>query len=693
MHLWGIRTRFGLALLLSLSSCVSTGKLRDGDTAFRLGKYQVAAQMLSEEYADNRNPATRAAQAYRIGQSYDAMNRPGQAADWFGKAYADGYGPDALYAQAQQQKKLEDYPAAIASLQQYLRDDPDRRSEIRREMAVLERIRDQIGGQAYFDVSSLGATNSAAEDFAPVMYEDGAIVFTSGRASAVGEALSEWSGGKFFDLFITRPKPGGGYYDPTPFDLDINAPYHDGTATFTADFTEMVYTQCGSSDKKIDDACRLVYRFRDADGSWSEPEELRFFSDSVNIGHPCFAPDGKRIYFSAAGDPESYGGADLYYVRQTTTAESDENELTSAGWSSPINLGPTINTAGNEVFPSLGPDGTLYFSSDGHPGMGGLDLFSTVETRRVWSRPEPLGYPVNSGADDFGILIFKRTRIHPDTLMSGLFSSSRSGGSGQDDLYSFVLKKAPPPPPRYELRGQVVEALRADPRNPDSEITGYRPLPQASVSLYDLSARAEQGVLETDGEGRFSAQLGFATSYRVSGQLSGYFTRTETVSTEDLPNTPGDTFVVQVELVLEPIPEQDITLRNIYYDFDDTTLRAESFPELSKLVVILQENPTLRVEIGSHTDSRGRTEYNDDLSRGRANSVVAYLVGKGIPAARMEARGYGERRLLNRCADGVECSEEEHQLNRRTTFKVIGELDLESEAPEDIELDPRRRNR
>lgn len=667
---------------VAFSSCVSTGKLRDGETAFKLGKYSVAAEMLKEEYAGNKNPATKSAQAFRIGQAYDALNQPAQAEGWFSKAYNEGYGPDALYNQAQQQKKQEDYPAAIASLQQYLQDDPDRRAEIKREIAICQRIQDQLKGETYFEVSNLRALNSPAEDFAPVLFEGGALVFTSGRPSAVGEADNEWTGGKYYDLFLALRRPGGEYFDPTTFDVQINEAYYEGTATYSADFTEMVYTQCGSPDKKVDDPCRLLYRYRDPDGTWSAPEMLNFFTDSINIGHPALTPDGKRLYFSASGDPESYGGADLYYVRQG-----------EEGWGSPINLGPSINTTGNEVFPSIGPEGQLYFSSDGHPGMGGLDLFQTAETRKVWSRPEGLGYPLNSGGDDFGMLVLPRPNPHPDTLMTGLFSSSRPGGEGSDDLYRFVLKKAPPPPPRYELRGDIVEKTLADPRNPDSEVTGYKPLAQAQVSLFDESAGVDQGRLELDKEGRFRTQISFATDYRVSGKLSGYFTRAEEVSTSGLPDTPGDTFFVDVRIVLDPIPEKDITLKNIYYDLDDTTLRAESFPELNKLVKILAENPSLAVEISSHTDSRGRTEYNDVLSRGRANSVVAYLVSKGIPGMRMEPKGYGERRLLNRCADDVACSEDEHQLNRRTTFKVLGEIELESEEPDEIQTDPRRRGR
>ncbi len=672
-----------LAVLLLLGACVSTGKLRDGETAYRLGQYAVATEMLREEYADERNPALKAEKAWQLARSFDALGRPGEAAEWYGRAHAEGFGPDALWYQAQQLKRLEDYEGAIAALRAYLDEAPEYRSEINREIAACRRAASALTGEHYYAVRRLDALNGRGADYGPVWLDARTLLFTSEREGVQGAETDNWTGGRYVDVFAAR-RQGGGWTEPVPWAPGANGDYHDATPTFNPAGDELVQTQCGTADKGRDDACRLLLRFRDADGSWSPGEELLLFGDSVNVGQPSWAADGLRLYFAASGDPEGYGGSDLYYV-----------QLSGAGWGSPINLGPTINTAGNEAFPWSAPDGTLYFASDGHPGMGGLDVYATRQTDRKWSRPEALGYPVNSGADDFGLVLDPRPSPHPDTLLSGVFSSARAEGSGGDDLYAFVLKKAPPPPPAYRLTGRVVEALPGADTASGEGVPAYRPLPAATVALADLSAGQDQGSLDTDREARFAAWLAAATDYRVSASLDGYFTRSETVSTNGLPETPGDTFTVETTIVLERIPDRntEISLENIYYDFDDTTLRAESFPELDKLVRLLAENPTLRVEIGSHTDSRGRTEYNDRLSAGRANSVVAYLERKGIAPVRMEARGYGERRLLNRCADGVECTEEEHQVNRRTTFKVLGEVELESLPPEQIRTDPRRRGR
>ena len=374
--------------------------------------------------------------------------------------------------------------------------------------------------------------------------------------------------------------------------------------------------------------------------------------------------------------------------------------MTDDGWGSPINMGPTINTSGNETFPYMHIDGTLYFSSDGHPGMGGLDLYTSREKKKRWTRPENMAYPINSGSDDFGIAIlpeesFPLTQSGEKVLLAGYFSSSRSGGRGSDDLYSFQMEEAPPPPPVYVLKGDVVRPVFENPKDPSSEITGYEPLPDATVNLYDASSRASIGELTLDLQARFETEIDFATVYEIQGTREKYFKRSEEASTVDLPSTPGDTFVLEARLILDPIPDRktQLTLKDIYYPFNDTVPLPKSYPEMDRLVSLLKENPSLVVEIGAHTDSRGTDEFNDKLSQGRANSVVAYLLEKGIIEDRMVAVGYGETLLKNRCKDGVDCSEEEHQENRRTTFRVIGEIEVESEAPDEIPMDPRRRGR
>ncbi len=680
----------GIALLLN--ACVSTGKLADGDTAYRLGKYAVATEMLQEEYPGERNPLLKAEKAYKIANAYEAMGQPQPAERWYGKAYQDGYGPDALYAQAQQRKRLENYEGAIQALEDYLMEAPEYRSEIKREIAACRRAKSWLEGITYYSVSPLDRLNSPASDYGPVWLDQRTLLFTSDRQGSEGDADNEWTGGQYYDLYQST-RSASGWSDPVPYSEAINEGYHESSPAFSPRGDELVYTQCGNDNKEEDNACRLLYRYEVSAGQWSEAIELKLFGDSVNVGHPTWSADGQRLYFAASGDPESYGGVDLYYAK-----------LSDAGWGSPINLGPTVNTSGNEVFPHAGQDGTLYFASDGHPGMGGLDLFKTMQVKRKWQRPEAFGYPVNSGADDFALVLDPRQSSHPDTLLAGVFSSARTDGRGSDDLYRFILEKAPPAPPVYWLEGDVVAVAPpaktdAPPANTDSSAgeqpIRYMPLPDARLLLNDISAFQSEGELELDKQARFRVQLAPATDYRLRAERDGYFNREEAVSTIGMPETPGDTFTIETRIVLEalPAPTEDITLQNIYYDFDDTTIRAESYPELDKLVKLLAENPTLKVEIGSHTDARGPNDYNMRLSRGRANSVVEYLKDKGIPEIRLQARGYGETRILNRCRDGVECSEEEHQLNRRTTFKVLGEIELESLPPEKVRVDPRRRGR
>lgn len=659
-----------------LSACVSTGKLKDGDTAFRLGKYQVAVEMLREEYSSERDAALKAEFAYKIAQCYDAMNKPKSSAEWYGKAAEDGFGTEAFLARTKQLMKEENYELAIKEMEEIMVQLPDLQYEMRPLIAACKRAISWKDSDNYYEVDNMSNLNSTQEDFSPVIFEGGDLVFTSGRSSATGTGVSEWTGGKYYDLFRAQPS-GSGFSQPEPFDILVNGDFYEGAASFNQDYSEMVYTQCGSADQQVDDACRLVYRYREPDGSWSEPEYLNFFADSVNIGHPSISPDGRRLYFSAVGDPNSYGGADLYYVRQT-------NE----GWGSPINLGPRINTEGNEVFPYATADRILYFSSDGHPGLGGLDIWQTQEISQKWIAPQSLGYPLNSGADDFGLVLLPEDQYAADQIISmGYFSSSRPGGKGSDDIYSFKQLQPPPPPPVYLLRGTVYGKVLDRPKDPNSEFT-LTPLPDAKVSLNE-EAGAFLEDLEVNDSAEFKAKLEWASEYAVKGSRKGYFNGLESVSTSELPATPGDTFIVEAKLVLDTFIKRPIVLKNIYYDFNDSALRVESFPELKKLKDLLDLNPTLQIEIGSHTDSRGTYEYNQMLSEGRANAVVSWLTDRGVILERIIAVGYGEDVPINRCVDGVECTEEEHQLNRRTTFRVLGEIEIESEVPDDIRVDPK----
>lgn len=356
-----------------------------------------------------------------------------------------------------------------------------------------------------------------------------------------------------------------------------------------------------------------------------------------SIGHAALSPDEKTLYF-VSDMPGGFGGTDIWYSDLATDGK----------WGEPQNAGTTINSAGNEMFPYINADGTLYYSTDGLPGMGGLDIFEAKGKRNNWSKPSNLKYPVNSAADDFAFI----SHNDENGVVSGYLSSNRKGGKGEDDIYSF-----------HQAKSKLILSLAGTTLN---KKTGE--LVTATVTLFskDRQIIAKQS---SDGSGNFYFEVERGMDYSILGQKEKFYSDSVMVSTTGLhlPDT------IKVVLKLEPLFEvgKTIAIKNIHYDFDKDNIRKDAAKILDELVRVMRDNPTLEIELGSHTDSRGVDVYNLDLSQRRARSVVSYLTEKGIARSRMTAKGYGETQLLNRCANGVDCSVAEHQANRRTEFKIL----------------------
>lgn len=335
-----------------------------------------------------------------------------------------------------------------------------------------------------------------------------------------------------------------------------------------------------------------------------------------------------------------------------------------------------INTQGNEQFPSLDGD-TLYFSSDGLEGMGGLDIFRTHPlSNGRYTAPKNLRMPVNSAADDFAFAVLRREGSGADAKMMGYFSTARPGGAGSDDIYTYTKRVLPPPPPdptpieyRNILDVTVVEKIFADPANPRSPVLGVKPLPNASIiaSIGDQSR-----TVNTDEEGRLSLVLVDDQLYNFRAERPDYLAAEGRFSSRNLPRDPdAPEQRYELELELEKIfRNQEIVLNNIYYDFNKSFIRDDAKPTLDNLTSILQRNPTIRIELGSHTDCRGRAAYNQQLSQERAQAAVDYLVQQGIAPDRVTAKGYGKDQPIEDCLC-ERCSEEQHQRNRRTTFRIL----------------------
>jgi outer membrane protein OmpA-like peptidoglycan-associated protein len=437
----------------------------------------------------------------------------------------------------------------------------------------------------------------------------------------------------------------------------INTKYHESTPVFTADGQTMYFTRNNYDngvylqDKKGINKLK-IFRSYKKKGKWSKPEQLPFNSDEYSVAHPALSPDGKQLYFSS-DMPGSMG-----YDLENEFTRSDiwvVDILAEGAFSAPRNL-KNINTPGRETFPFVSKTNTLYFSSSGHQGLGGLDVFtSTINPDASMGEVVNIGRPINTIYDDFSFIVNDETKI-------GYFSSNRPGGSGDDDIYRFLQVE--------DLR-EKCEVLAT------GDITDKKtgnPVQDARVVLLDLDNKEiDQQVTSDDGTYTFTLDCDQPYVLRV--------VKEDYTSDEEVITTPRSSGLIDISLEIElnriPVVDCDdigplLDIEQIYFDFDKFDIRSDAAYELSKIKAFMELYPQVSVEIRSHTDSRAPDQYNDLLSERRAQSTRDWLISKGIDASRLTAKGFGERRLLNKCANGVVCSSEQHQLNRRSEFIVSG---------------------
>ncbi len=660
--------------LILAESCTYTQQIKDGSTAYSRKQYAKAIPMLTTEYQKADTRKEKATIAYQLGESYRWTSNDEQALGWYKTAYEQQYGPDALKEYAYALKRSEQYAAAAQQFKE-LGIEIGTPYEYRREITACLQAEAWKKDQAYsgFTVSP-ASFNTSGYEYSPVIVEKNRLVFTSDRPNPqatyqkkakknADQSIYAWTGRPFSDLF-TGSLSGG---DIVSFDPLVNTAANEGTPSFNADQTEMYFTRCYTEEKFGDAWCRMMTCHRTPDG-WSEPYALPFQKERVNYGHPAVTADGSLLFFSS-NDPDGWGGHDLYVM-----------EKTPEGWADPRLLGRNINTPGNEQFPWIDGD-TLYFSSDYLTGMGGLDIFRTYLTPSgEWSPPQHLRPPVNSGSDDFGFFIDRVSDREEEVISKGYFVSNRPGGSGKDDIYTFE-RRLPPPRPvqdtpqisekdyRIILSGYTVEKIFAVSGDPNSRVIGRKPVAEAKV----LVAFGNDSLsFVSDENGFFSLEAAEDTDYRFFASREGYLNALNRFSTKGIgrdPAQPVQTF--EVELLLDKIyRDKEIVLPNIYYDFDRWEIRADAQPTLDNLAQLLSQNPDIRIELSSHTDCRGNDLYNESLSQKRAESAVQYLISKGIAENRLSARGYGESVPAVSCAC-ARCTEEEHQANRRTAFKIF----------------------
>ncbi len=649
-----------MALLATcLAGCSYVEKIRDGKTAFERKRYYQAAEMLQDEFRAARSNIEQMNIAYLIGECNLKFNNITEATKWFKTAYEGGYGSNALVAYASCLKRAERYEEAANA---YLRvgDEIGDRIKYRREIANCWQAVDWRDDERYspYKVEPLGI-NSRYSDYSPVPLSANEVVFTSDRPESIGEYTYAWTGNDFSDLYVANV----GNKDVKEFQSGLNSDDNEGTATLSQDGEKMIFCRCFSRDD-YDVHCKLLITTKD-NGRWARPEVLPFVTDEFNYRQPAFANGDTSLIFSADID----GSTNLYdlYI----------SHLTDGEWSEPVPLSKRINTQSREGFPFMHQD-TLYFASD-YAGMGGLDIYKTyIMSNGQWAPPINLEAPVNSGADDFAFVVNEFEVATDSVLQAGYFTSSRDGGQGFDDIYRFEKRRyvpERPPEPEEVFEYEIVLDLRVfqreyeDPEDPNSRVIMRVPLADADISITEDGAQFKD--MASDIYGMLTLKLNPEKDYEFFASHDGFFNNQLVFSTKDLPiDSSKKEQRFEERLLLEKIfYEKEVVLENIYYDLDESFIREDAKPTLNELADLLKLNPQINIQLSSHTDCRAGDEYNLNLSQDRAESAVRYLIEQGIATERMVPKGYGETQLAIDC-ECDSCTEEEHQANRRTTFRV-----------------------
>jgi len=653
--------------ILVFASCVSSYQIKTGQDAYDLRQYAKAIPLFTQEFDSVNDKDQKGRLAFLLAKSYERLNDDTNSLKWYEKAIQYDLGTDVYKNLADAYKRNELYDRAIKTYQIWEQEGGSFQ-ESRLQIDICEKAKLWKVADKSIVVEQL-KLNSPAAEYAPVLYDGTYIVFSSDRPGSTGNSIYEWTGSQFSDLYISS-KNGA---DPILFDDIINTEHNEGVACFNKDFTEIIFTRCYTEIG--DDYCRLMWSIREGSG-WSEARELFTMLPEINYGHPTLVEDDNVLVFSS-NNPAGYGEYDLYYsVRE------------EGGWSEPDLMPESINTIGNEKFPRSEGD-TLYFSSDYLPGLGGLDIFKTyLGADGKWSVPENLKAPINSGSDDFSLVIDRSDNqsARNTVTLAGYFSSSRAG-TGSDDIYKFSKYQLDEPEkedvaaeeePEEDLSNldekkaiflsiRVVTKDYADEQDPNSGIVGKTALPNTPVKI-----QTESGVktLNTDSNGRIVIDAEYATSYKISAGKEGFLSGSrDFISPKKADLSGSETY--NIEVALDKIfYNKEIVLQDIFYDLNKWFIRDDAKPSLDSLSILMTDNPDISILLASHTDCRGRPEFNMELSDRRAQSAVEYLRTKGISDSRLAYKGYGESKLQIDCVCTL-CTEEQHQSNRRTTFTIL----------------------
>lgn len=646
-----IRYLFFFAFALLLFSC-KTVKLSDAEEKQRIGEYYEAASMYRKIYQKTsaEKKDLRGYIAFRMAECNRLINSTPRATGAYMNALRYNYPDSIVYLRlGQMYQKEGKYNDAMRYYNDYLVTYPDNMLALN-GLAGSEKAAEMKANPTRYIVKRMDKFNSRRGEFSPMLggenYDQ--LYFSSSRTKNKDAQVSAITGQNTNDIYMVSQDENGAWLKPILVDGGINTDFDEGTPSITSDGSTMYYTYCAQDP--MENRTAEIYRSQRSNAQWAKGEKVAILKDSVTpLAHPSVSPDGKFLYFvsDAVG---GYGGKDIFRAR-----------IAGSGFGPMENIGPDINTAGDEMFPYARDSVTLYFASNGHPGMGGLDLFkATQDSTGRWT-VENMGAPINSMADDFGITFAGNQEW-------GFFSSNRNDARGYDHLYSFEY-----PTVTIFIEGMVLD------------LDEY-PLEESTVRIVGRDGLNVRVPVKKDGS--YRVELKRDISYVMMASARGYLNQNFELKTG--PEEKNETYVV--DFFLSPLHEP-VVIENIFYDFDKATLRPESQEALDEMIKMLNDNPNVTIELGAHTDRKGSEQYNERLAQRRAQSVVDYLIAGGIDTERLEAKGYGEtspkvinKRMAERfdfLNEGDILTEEfileltpeqqeiADQINRRTEFKVL----------------------
>lgn len=638
INLKPMKTIYTLLYILSITCC-SFGqgvKLAKADKKYEKYAY-IDAIEIYEKVAEKGYKSVDLFQ--KLGNAYYFNGNLDKAAKSYDALFAlnEEVAPEYYFRYAQTLKAIGNYEKSNQYMELFAAKTNDSRGKLFLQNKNYLNDIDVNTGKYILDTTNI---NSEFYDYGPSFFGN-KIVFTSSRSDGNQYTkIHDWTKQTFTDLFIVSMNAEGKLEQVENFSKTINTKFNESSPVFTKDGKTMYFTRNNYNDgkkRKSDDKVILekIYKAELVNNEWTNITELPFSNDNYKTAHPALSPDEKTLYF-ASNMPGSYGNSDLYKV------SIDKN----GKFGTPENLGPTINTEGRETFPFIDANNNLFFASDGHLGLGGLDIFETKVNGKSFEKPINISKPVNSTKDDFAYV------VNSENL--GFFSSNRDGGKGFDDIYTF------------KICTHIISGIITD-------VETKEILPNAKVMLFDDKMTIISEIIASE-KGIYQFKIECNKKYYVRASKETYDTNEKSF---DAVSTIG-TSTLDLELKRNVFPIEVGTdlaklfnISIIYFDLDKWNIRPDAAEDLEKIIQVLHQYPAMTIAIRSHTDSRQTHKYNEQLSDKRANSTLEFIVKNGIARNRLTAKGYGETQLLNNCSDNIPCSEEEHQKNRRSEFIVV----------------------